>query len=113
MDRWHTQVKDTVPADRLLVWNPADGWEPMCDFLQVEVPADPLPRLNDTLAFREGIIGGAIDSVRDWWDARERSAQRAPRGSPGRRVRGLEPRGSGQPGIVGETPSTFPAASSA
>jgi len=74
MHRWHAEVKATVPADRLLVWNPADGWEPMCEFLKVDVPADPLPRLNDTLAFREGIIGGAIESVREWWDARERSA---------------------------------------
>jgi hypothetical protein len=35
------------------------------------VPAEPLPRLNDTKAFREGIIGGALDSVADWWAARE------------------------------------------
>jgi hypothetical protein len=72
MERWHAHVVSTVPADRLLVWNPADGWEPMCDFLEVAVPAEPMPRLNDTNSFREGIIGGAVDIVNDWWDARER-----------------------------------------
>ena len=30
------------------------------------------PRLNDTKAFREGIIGDALDAVGEWWTARER-----------------------------------------
>ena len=71
MERWNQSVIDYVPAERLLVWNPKEGYEPLCDFLGVEVPAEPLPRLNDTKAFREGIIGGALDSVADWWAARE------------------------------------------
>jgi hypothetical protein len=74
MERWNQTVKDTVPADRLLVWNPREGWDPLCDFLEVEVPAEPLPCLNDTTSFREGIIGGALDVVNEWWAARERPA---------------------------------------
>ncbi len=74
MNRWNDEVKSTVPADRLLVWDPADGWEPLCDFLGVAVPEEPLPRLNDTQSFREGIIGGALDVVNGWWDERERPA---------------------------------------
>jgi hypothetical protein len=74
MDRWNETVKRTVPADRLLVWNPCEGWEPLCAFLEVEVPAEPLPRLNNTTSFKEGIIGGALDVVNEWWDARERPA---------------------------------------
>jgi hypothetical protein len=72
MDRWNDSVKATVPAGRLLVWNPADGYEPLCEFLEVDVPSEPLPRLNDTQSFREGIIGGALDTVNDWWQARDR-----------------------------------------
>lgn len=72
MESWNETVKRTVPADRLLVWNPADGWDPLCEFLEVEVPPEPLPRLNDTTSFREGIIGGALDAVGEWWEARER-----------------------------------------
>jgi Sulfotransferase domain len=72
MNRWNEEVKCTVPAERLLVWDLSEGWEPLCDFLEVDVPADPLPRLNDTVSFREGIIGEAIGVVNEWWDERER-----------------------------------------
>jgi hypothetical protein len=72
MERWNERVQATVPAERLLVWDPAEGWEPLCEFLEVDVPAEPLPRLNDTSSFREGIIGGALDVLNEWWAARER-----------------------------------------
>jgi hypothetical protein len=72
MDRWNETVESIVPAERLLVWNPSEGWQPLCEFLDVPVPSEPLPRLNDTISFREGIIGSAIDVVGEWWDARER-----------------------------------------
>jgi Sulfotransferase domain len=75
MTRWNDEVEATVPAERLLVWDPAEGWEPLCEFLGVDVPADPLPRLNDTKAFCEGITGGALDVVNEWWQARERPAE--------------------------------------
>jgi len=42
------EVKQRVPADKLLVYNVKDGWEPLCAFLGVEVPANiPFPHLND------------------------------------------------------------------
>ena len=72
MERWNETVRATVPAERLLVWNPKEGWAPLCEFLELPVPAEPLPRLNDTTSFREGIIGGALDVVNEWWQARER-----------------------------------------
>jgi hypothetical protein len=72
MDRWNERVKRDVPADRLLVWEPREGWEPLCEFLEVPVPDEELPNTNDTLAFKEGILGGALAVVNDWWDQRER-----------------------------------------
>lgn len=74
MERWNDGVKATVPAERLLVWDPADGWEPLCSFLEVNVPEGPVPRLNDTAAFKEGICGAALGLLNEWWDARERPA---------------------------------------
>ena len=65
------RIKAEIPAERLLVWDPREGWEPLCDFLGVAVPDEPLPRVNDTSAFKEGILGGAIASVNQWWDERE------------------------------------------
>ena len=39
-------VERTVPAERLLVIEPGAGWEPLCRFLEVDVPAEPYPRSN-------------------------------------------------------------------
>ena len=42
-------VKQVVPAERLLVYDVKQGWEPLCHFLGVPVPQDkPFPYLNDT-----------------------------------------------------------------
>jgi sulfotransferase family protein len=74
MERWNADVERTVPPERLLVWDPGDGWEPLCRFLDVDVPDEPLPRINDTAAFREGIIGAALSTLNTWWDTRDRAA---------------------------------------
>ena len=74
MNRWNEGVRQTVPADRLLEWYPTDGWEPLCRFLEVDEPSDPVPNLNDTASFKEGIIGGGLGKLNAWWDQRERPA---------------------------------------
>jgi len=45
-------VIDAIPASRLLVYRPGDGWEPICRFLDVPVPDADFPHLNDTAWFR-------------------------------------------------------------
>lgn len=45
------EVQRTVPPDRLLVFDVRDGWEPLCRFLGVPVPAEPFPHLNDRAEF--------------------------------------------------------------
>jgi hypothetical protein len=50
--RHNEEVKSKVPADRLLVWEVQEGWEPICRFLGVDVPNTPFPHLNDTASFR-------------------------------------------------------------
>ena len=44
--RNNAKVRATVPADKLLVFTPADGWGPLCRFLNVPVPETPFPRSN-------------------------------------------------------------------
>ena len=39
-------VRAAIPAERLLVFDVAQGWEPLCGFLEVPVPAVPFPRTN-------------------------------------------------------------------
>ena len=46
-ERWTAEVVATVPADRLLVFDVAEGWAPLCDFLEVLQPGAPFPRVND------------------------------------------------------------------
>jgi len=74
MDRWNDEVKATVPPQRLLVWEPGDGWEPLCEFAGVPVPDGPVPRVNDTAAFNEGLLGGGLALLNAWWDKRERAS---------------------------------------
>merc|ERR1711920_912771 len=44
---WISEVKRSVPAERLLVFNVKEGWEPLCTFLGVPVPSRAFPRVND------------------------------------------------------------------
>ncbi|MCG5218412.1 sulfotransferase family protein [Streptosporangium sp. KLBMP 9127] len=44
-------VKQAIPAERLLVFNVKEGWEPLCRFLDVPVPGEPFPRVNDSADF--------------------------------------------------------------
>lgn len=46
------EVKAFVPADKLLVYDVRDGWEPLCSFLGVPVPEAPLPHLNKKEDFK-------------------------------------------------------------
>lgn len=57
------EVKRTVPADRLLVWEVKEGWEPLCAFLGVEVPSEPLPHVNDRETFLGRVIDGALAAI--------------------------------------------------
>ncbi len=45
-------VKKQAPQDRLLVFEPSQGWEPLCDFLGCPVPDEPYPRVNTTEEFQ-------------------------------------------------------------
>lgn len=40
------EVRDTVPADRLLIYSVDQGWGPLCAFLGVAVPDEPFPQVN-------------------------------------------------------------------
>ena len=44
--KYNQEVIDTIRPERLLVFQPKDGWQPLCEFLGVPVPAQPFPRIN-------------------------------------------------------------------
>jgi len=52
-ERHNAEVQRNIAADRLLVFDPAQGWEPLCAHLGVDVPTAPFPRVNDKEEFHE------------------------------------------------------------
>jgi hypothetical protein len=42
------EVRRAVRPERLLVYEAGQGWEPLCAFLDVPVPATPYPKVNTT-----------------------------------------------------------------
>lgn len=64
------EVKRTVPGERLLIFESKQGWEPLCAFLNVPVPAGkPYPHVNDSarmkrmLKYAPVIFGGALTTI--------------------------------------------------
>jgi Sulfotransferase domain len=45
-NRRNQAVIDALPAKRLLVYSPKQGWGPLCAFLGLAVPDEPFPRVN-------------------------------------------------------------------
>ena len=53
---WNEEVQRTVPPDRLLVFDVKEGWEPLCRFLDVPVPATPFPHANRGDTFEKDFL---------------------------------------------------------
>lgn len=51
-DAHNADVRERADRDRLVVWRPGDGWEPICAALGVPVPDEPFPVTNTTAEFR-------------------------------------------------------------
>jgi Sulfotransferase domain len=51
----HTdQVVKAVPADQLLIYEVSAGWGPLCEFLDVPVPAEPFPLMSTMEQYTNG-----------------------------------------------------------
>lgn len=74
------EVKRIVPPERLLVYEVKQGWEPLCDFLNLPIPPDkPFPHANDREQFQQIIkqysrlrfvsaaVGLLLLLVAVWW----------------------------------------------
>jgi len=55
-NRHNEEVRRRVPKERLLVYEVKEGWGPLCEFLGVEEPDKPFPRLNDAAEVRRLIL---------------------------------------------------------
>jgi len=45
-ERHNEAVRRAIPPERLLEWQPADGWGPICAALDLPVPDAPFPVTN-------------------------------------------------------------------
>ena len=61
-DRHVGEVQATIPAERLLTFDVAEGWTPLCEFLAVPEPSSPFPHVNDAAAMRRRIAGVRLAS---------------------------------------------------
>jgi Sulfotransferase domain len=72
MKRYNDEITSSVES--VLVWSPQDGWEPLCELLELPVPDAPFPHANDSAMFNTNLAGGAIAALTAW------RAQEAPAG---------------------------------
>ncbi len=56
--RHNQEVQQSISKERLLVYDVAQGWEPLCRFLGVPVPVAPFPHLNTTTDYQKMLAGG-------------------------------------------------------
>ena len=52
---WNEEVKRNVKEENLLVFNVKEGWDPLCKFLGVTQPKQPLPNVNSSEVFQKGV----------------------------------------------------------
>lgn len=52
-DRHNERIRRSIARERLLVFEARQGWEPLCEFLEVPVPDSPYPRANSREEFHE------------------------------------------------------------
>jgi len=77
-DAWIQRVRSEVPAGKLLILNPSDGWDPLCRFLNASVPSEPYPRQNSKAQFqnvlnhesRVGWVTLVVYLIMVWWIVR-------------------------------------------
>ena len=49
------QVKNTLSSENLLVFNVSDGWEPLCTFLDIDIPDVDFPYRNSQAQFQSRV----------------------------------------------------------
>jgi predicted naringenin-chalcone synthase len=101
--RHNEQVMSTVPHEQLLVYEVAQGWEPLSEFLGVQAPEAPFPHLNRAASLRERLESSRLsrpETLSRGGSTYASQPVRAPRhaGAAAARIAGL---------TVADSPTTF------
>ena len=62
-NNWIEHVTYTIPPERLLIFESKQGWGPLCTFLDLPIPEEPYPCLNDSGAKKWQYMKGRIVST--------------------------------------------------
>ena len=62
-ERHNADVRSSAPPDRLVEWQPGDGWGPLCAALGLAVPDEPFPHLNKRADFPTPDPGTSLSEV--------------------------------------------------
>ncbi len=54
------EVREAIPANRLLIFDVAEGWGPLCAFLGVAAPEEPFPHRNQNADFWDALGGEPV-----------------------------------------------------
>jgi sulfotransferase family protein len=58
-ERHNAEVRRAIPAERLLIYEVAQGWGPLCEFLGVNPPEAEMPKINTREEFRTRVAAAA------------------------------------------------------
>jgi len=67
-DKRSAEIIDSIPPKRLLVYQVSDGWEPLCEFLDLPAPDTDFPRINsrnETKMLLASMIAASGDQLND------------------------------------------------
>lgn len=63
----HNQrVRELISNEQLLEYNVKEGWERLCEFLEVDVPEAPFPKLNEGDSIKAVYAGHQIFGAFVW-----------------------------------------------
>ncbi|KAA3657063.1 MAG: sulfotransferase family protein [Chloroflexi bacterium] len=69
-EQHNADVQQTIPPERLLVFNVKEGWEPLCNFLQAPIPNTPFPHANSRRQIKMAIGSlHLIERITPWFAA--------------------------------------------
>ena len=66
-ESFNQDVIEKCPKEKLLVFNVKEGWEPLCNFLNVPIPDCEFPRVNDTNEFNWKINAFVVSGHVIFW----------------------------------------------
>ena len=55
-ERHNQEVINSVPRSKLWIIEPGDGWAPLCEFLQIDIPDADYPRINSKEDFQKRFL---------------------------------------------------------